>query len=53
MNQFNFIEVHAVATLPIAWMAGYAIGFLLWLLRYLMLEFPHSGRLRKGGVYKS
>jgi len=50
MNAFNFLLPDAVASIPIAWMVGWAIGFILWLLRYFMLELPAAGRLR-GGEY--
>lgn len=48
MNYFNFMMSDAIASLPIAFFAGWAIGFILWLLRYFMLELPRSGKLRGG-----
>ena len=50
MNQFNFLVANATWTIVIAFMAGWAVGFLLWLLRYFVIEMPDSGNM-KGGEY--
>lgn len=52
MNDFNFIMENAIYTLPIAYMFGWLIGFILWLIRYLMLELPHTGRIGGGELSK-
>lgn len=51
MNLFEFIEVHAVATIPIGYMAGWAAGLILWLARYMMMELPRAGKLKGGEKY--
>lgn len=48
MNIFNFIMANAIATIIIAYMAGWAAGLILWLIRYLMVELPRMGKLKGG-----
>jgi hypothetical protein len=48
MNEFNFIMADAIATLVIAYMAGWAAGLILWLIRYLMVEVPKAGKMKGG-----
>jgi hypothetical protein len=38
-----------VAAIEAAWFFGWAIGFGLWLVRYLLLELPRTGSIWKGG----
>lgn len=49
MNLFNFIAIEAVATLVIAYMAGWLVGFILWLVRYMVMELPDTHKTMRGG----
>lgn len=46
-NNINIYE--AVGAIVGAWFMGWAVGFFLWLVRYLFLELPRTGNILKGG----
>lgn len=48
MNVFNFIMADAIATLVLAYMGGWAVAVIIWILRFLVIDLPHAG-LWKGG----
>jgi Na+-transporting NADH:ubiquinone oxidoreductase subunit NqrD len=40
----------AIATIVLAPFAGFVIGVLIWLLRFLMIQLPHGGNWKGGDI---
>ena len=54
MNPDQFNMTLAVGALEGAWFFGWAIGILLWLVRYLVIELPKTGKIfSKGGEFET
>jgi hypothetical protein len=46
----NAININiAVATIYGAWFIGWAIGMILWIVRYFLIELPRTGSIFKRG----
>lgn len=45
MNDFNFLMADAVATEFIALLAGFTIGLIMWIIRFLTEDLPQSGKI--------
>lgn len=44
----NFELYETVSALILAYLVGWLMGIIMWILRYLMIDMPHGG-LQKGG----
>jgi hypothetical protein len=50
MNLFNFIMADAVSTVILGYFAGWVIGIIIWILRFIMIDVPHGGMLKGGDM---